>query len=472
MKGKNHIISLTLCIMTLFTILLPVVSSSARESIAEKDTYGISPEHNEFYEEANNEKNDRSEEDATEFSMFKLNTETPVVFTQNEHSFTVYPAEMNADVNGDGKCNASDARSILRVSARLDKYSCDKAVLDVDCDGDITAADARFVLRYSSKTDRYFLGKGNEKINGFAKNSNNQIFYFKNGIITTGLTEIDKNLYFFDENDGMKTGLVSVCGKLYGFADDGKALNGKNILNSAVYFFENGAAKTGLIKDGDYFYFIDEDYKAAVGKRKINGTYYNFANDGRGKPGKDPATLKIAMLGDSLVANIGSQNVTNRIDFYGKVSLHANTVFSKKISGSSRFIIDEINGRGYDAVIVLVGINDLSNSDTSWAEQYRSVLKGIKDRAPDATVYAHAILPINEEKAKKAGYSCTNAQISGKNNVIKNVAKQEDAIFINPAEVLADSTGKLPFDAASDGIHINKTYCKKWSDWLINSVCK
>ncbi len=58
------------------------------------------------------------------------------------------------DVNDDGKITASDARTILRVSAKLEQLDDKKMVFaDVNTDGRITASDARTVLRMSARLE-------------------------------------------------------------------------------------------------------------------------------------------------------------------------------------------------------------------------------------------------------------------------------------------------------------------------------
>ena len=66
-------------------------------------------------------------------------------------SMTSYAAFLG-DIDGSGKITASDARTILRISAKLDKLDDSKAVFaDVNGDSKITASDARTVLRMSAK---------------------------------------------------------------------------------------------------------------------------------------------------------------------------------------------------------------------------------------------------------------------------------------------------------------------------------
>ena len=58
------------------------------------------------------------------------------------------------DVNGDGKVTASDARLVLRYSARLEAFTDEQiSIADVDMSGIVTAADARYILRYSAKLE-------------------------------------------------------------------------------------------------------------------------------------------------------------------------------------------------------------------------------------------------------------------------------------------------------------------------------
>lgn len=71
----------------------------------------------------------------------------------------VDPDVMMGDMNGDGKITASDARAVLRISAKLDKADAAKEkIADIDGNGKITASDARKILRYSAKLDKVLGG--------------------------------------------------------------------------------------------------------------------------------------------------------------------------------------------------------------------------------------------------------------------------------------------------------------------------
>ena len=76
-----------------------------------------------------------------------------------EPSQPVDPDVMMGDMNGDSKITASDARAVLRISAKLDKADAAKEkIADIDGNGKITASDARKILRYSAKLDKVLGG--------------------------------------------------------------------------------------------------------------------------------------------------------------------------------------------------------------------------------------------------------------------------------------------------------------------------
>ena len=405
---------------------------------------------------------------------FELNKSETAVFSQNGKNYTLYSAEMNVDFNDDGKCTAAEARTVLRYSAKLDEFSGNEQAIDVSRDGKITATDARFILRYSAKLDSYYLDEDYNSISGFAKNAQGVTCYFEeNGVLVTGIKNIDGVNYYFSNKGEMQTGLVSVSGVVYYFDESGKAVTGEKTVNGKKYLFENGKAFTGLVKKGDYFYYYDEKGVMQTGTFDLDGTTYVFDADGKGTVKlKDPSQFKTAMIGDSIVATIGLYNVTEHIDFYGKVSLNSYSIFNKKISGSSRYVIDEVKDRGYDKVIILMGINEYGANIPTWKAQYKKIIDAVRERAPGAEIYVHAILPINDSRAAANGYSVKNSIVNPMNTALKELAKEENVKFIDAREVLAQPDGSLPYAAASDGIHLTKSYCEIWGDWLLEQICK
>lgn len=111
------------------------------------------------------------------------------------------------DVNRDDKITASDARTVLRYSASLEKYDDSEIIIcDVNNDNKISAADARLILRCSAKLESEFgtveldnaaQGEKTELINNFTlsveKFINKQGGEFKSSTLESGATAYEGN---------------------------------------------------------------------------------------------------------------------------------------------------------------------------------------------------------------------------------------------------------------------------------------
>ncbi len=66
-----------------------------------------------------------------------------------------YTLIFKGDANADSKINASDARTILRIAAKLDNPDeVTKEAADIDSDGKVTSKEARSVLRFTAKLQK------------------------------------------------------------------------------------------------------------------------------------------------------------------------------------------------------------------------------------------------------------------------------------------------------------------------------
>ena len=72
-----------------------------------------------------------------------------MAFMSENHEYILI---IKGDTQANGKINASDARIILRIAARLEQPDdVTKDAADVDSDGKVTSKEARIVLRFAAK---------------------------------------------------------------------------------------------------------------------------------------------------------------------------------------------------------------------------------------------------------------------------------------------------------------------------------
>ncbi|MCR5042244.1 MAG: hypothetical protein K6C36_09145 [Clostridia bacterium] len=257
--------------------------------------------------------------------------------------------------------------------------------------------------------------------------------YYTDGTAAVGFLTVEGKTYFFDAQGAMTFGFATVDGKQY-------------------YFGQDGAMTVGAEFEADGIKYVAD----------VNGVCSVY---------KDPSEYKIAMLGDSLVHNIATANVTDRIDFYGKSATHVDDYYDKKISGSDRFVIDEIKDRDYDIIILMVGINDVYlYEDADWLAAYRSLIAAVKERAPEAQIYLHGMLPVNDAIEAQNDYSTDNADIQARNRLLASLADEQGLPYIDADAVLADESGFLKAELTTDGIHMNVEGCRTWADYLLATL--
>lgn len=156
---------------------------------------------------------------------------------------------------------------------------------------------------------------------------------------------------------------------------------------------------------------------------------------------------------------------------YSVVGLNVDTVFTKSVSGSDVTVINELNGKDFDKVILMFGDNECGwpNQDV-FIERYARVIAAVKERNPNARIYLHAILPVSAEASAKSEFGCNNETINSLNERIKQLAADENVNYIEQPTCLKDSDGALLPEAASDGIHLNKKYSEIWLNHLAKTI--
>lgn len=172
-----------------------------------------------------------------------------------------------------------------------------------------------------------------------------------------------------------------------------------------------------------------------------------------------------AFIGNSRVIALKNYGLVKNV--YAVVGLNVDTVFTKSVSGSNIPVIDELNGKHFDKIYLMFGDNECGwpNSDV-FIEHYAKVIVAVKERVPKAEIYIQSILPVSNEASESNGFGCNNPNINKLNEKLKQLAKDQNVHYIEPSRALKGTDGTLPPEAASDGIHLNKSYCKIWLNYL------
>ncbi len=130
-------------------------------------------------------------------------------------------------------------------------------------------------------------------------------------------------------------------------------------------------------------------------------------------------------------------------------------------------VMDALKNINFSKVYMMLGTNELGAYDMDAVkESYRKVLSDIKTRSAsaDPVVYVYSVIYVEEALVTTGDY-VNNANVDTINLKIMEMCKEEGYHYINLNEVLSDGSHSLISGAASDGIHLNQEYCRKWLDY-------
>lgn len=138
-------------------------------------------------------------------------------------------------------------------------------------------------------------------------------------------------------------------------------------------------------------------------------------------------------------------------------------------SGGQRYtLLEALSLREYGMIYLGFGINELGyiNID-AFQNAYAEVIDAIRTCQPKAVIYIQTLIPLNEAQVAATGGAghLNNARLCLYNERIRQVAQDKRVALLDLYSAFS-ADGILPADASRDGVHLNRTYCKKQLDYL------
>ena len=152
------------------------------------------------------------------------------------------------------------------------------------------------------------------------------------------------------------------------------------------------------------------------------------------------------------------------------VGLTVSNIYSEYVSvnGSSLTVADAIRQPGnFSKCYILLGINELGwGSSDRFIGCYKELVELVKSAHPEAQIYVIGNMPLGE-KALESGEWLTNENVQRFNGYIQQIAADEQVYYIDAFNLL-QVDGKLPDDAANDGIHVQPEISKQLVEYLMS----
>ncbi len=214
-------------------------------------------------------------------------------------SVTAYKVIPAYDVNGDGKVSVTDAKSVLKHIAEISVLTDEQIqTADIDRNGKISTVDAKMILQTVADILEIYASEDGVMLDGSYTDADSNAYYFDDGFMAKGITEIEGRQYLFSQsgimlNEGLhnvfgvnylvlrdKTvalnGFYSYNGKKYLADANGELAKGRKTYDGKTYLFGSDCALVvnSSAKDGGVLYYTDSNGVLLNGKvKRADGTY-------------------------------------------------------------------------------------------------------------------------------------------------------------------------------------------------------
>ena len=172
-------------------------------------------------------------------------------------------------------------------------------------------------------------------------------------------------------------------------------------------------------------------------------------------------------LGDSRTEDFILYAGLANMNAYARMGMNVKTAFTEPVialGGKNYTVVDALAQTQFSKVYMMFGVNELGwTYPKIFIQKYGELIDAAREINPNAIIYVQPILPVT--KNHRDGDE-NNDRIQTFNTMIRRMAAEKRAYFVNTSAAVADAEGFLPDDAASDGVHLNKKYCLKWLAYL------
>ena len=181
----------------------------------------------------------------------------------------------------------------------------------------------------------------------------------------------------------------------------------------------------------------------------------------------------VAFIGDSRTQGFIMYNGLKDVQDYSYIGLMVDTAVTKKFvktsNGEKITLLQDMANKNIETVYIMLGVNELGWSYPQvFKTKYGELIDEIRKIKPNCKIYVQSIIPMTKSKSE-SDKIFNNKNVNTFNNLIQELAKEKNVTYLDVKSALVDANGYLPEEASSDGVHVDKEYCKKWFDYLKNN---
>ena len=232
----------------------------------------------------------------------------------------------------------------------------------------------------------------------------------------------------------------------------------------------NSNGESGENEELDLLEQKPKDNNVSQNKEKKAKSKSKHENKSKGKKKEKADFSKALFIGNSITKGFSKWGDMKEATFYAVEGLNVNSFFNTdKFRWKNKQTTPEaaLAEGDFDKVFIMFGINELGwRNKEAFINRYEAVIESVKEKQPNAKIYVQSIIYVTAKKSKSDKF-LKNKKIEEANNKLKKMSKKSRVEYIDINKGLCGNKKYLPKEAATDGIHLNPMYCKKWKSYLV-----
>ena len=181
----------------------------------------------------------------------------------------------------------------------------------------------------------------------------------------------------------------------------------------------------------------------------------------------------VAFIGDSRTQGFIMYNGLKEVEDYSYIGLMVDTAITKEFiktnDGNKITLLQDMKNKKIDRVYIMLGVNELGWSYPQvFKAKYEELIDEIRKVKPECNIYVQSIIPMTKSKSD-SDKIYNNKNVAKFNKLVEEVAEEKNVTYLDVKSVLVNKDGCLPEEASPDGVHIDKSYCEKWLNYLKNN---
>lgn len=172
----------------------------------------------------------------------------------------------------------------------------------------------------------------------------------------------------------------------------------------------------------------------------------------------------VLFIGDSLTVGLSMYGNLKNATYFCINGMGADEALGKDMSGVTLDAL--LDGSQYDAVYIMLGINDMGIKRKTYLSVYSDLLDHVQEKQPNASIVIQSILAVTSAYTAEHP-KINNDEIRERNAGLAEMADGQHIFYLDLNTFFVDDAGNLRESQARDGLHLKSSAYKVWKDALL-----